>query len=254
MVWIVQELAADHFLRRYRCSLPNPDDLYLGTEGVDALTGTPVQTFHQALRQIGLPYRVMMRVTGVTTKEQGPPLELDPEAFRDFPFSIPSFFVNPAQVHSVASWPAFLQQLRSRVQLIAEELPQQDASPWHWVGIRKIEITYVPLDNLAAFQPHLEELEGGHALLVLPEALLNKHCVVNILNEDEQCLRCCLMLWELREKGKVKDPNKWSRFLSNWPRNGKRSEHWELQYKKSGLDLSMLSNRQAKLSDLRDIR
>ena len=50
------------FLRRFRCR-ELPGDVLEDMEGIAALTGSVVQTFHQELLNIGLPFRVHVRVT-----------------------------------------------------------------------------------------------------------------------------------------------------------------------------------------------
>ena len=56
----VETLNVNQLLRRFRCS--EPDEIYWANYfGVIALNSTAVQTFHQQLLQIGLPFRVHVR-------------------------------------------------------------------------------------------------------------------------------------------------------------------------------------------------
>ena len=48
------------FLRRFVCSEPG-NSLLMDMEGIEALNGTAVQTFHQLLLGVGLPFRVNIR-------------------------------------------------------------------------------------------------------------------------------------------------------------------------------------------------
>ena len=67
---VVDPLNVDNLLKRFRCSEPN-GAIRADFQGVDALTGTQVQVFHQRLLQIGLPFRVNLAgVAALTLAER----------------------------------------------------------------------------------------------------------------------------------------------------------------------------------------
>ena len=75
-------------------------------------------------------------------------------------FNLPPITVNPHLHQGMNTWGSFLNVIRSQLTLYAEELHGMPSGV-SWVGIQSIELTYVPQDNLAAFQPHLQALGGG---------------------------------------------------------------------------------------------
>jgi DNA polymerase type B, organellar and viral len=242
----VEELAPAIFLVRLICRAGNHQlNSLRELHGIPALNGTRVQDVHQDMLDIGLPFRVNVRVVALTRRTDGDPAE-------PYPFAIPPIAINPAELHGLNSWPAFLNLLRARIGLVAHEMSLGADSSWTWVGLSSMELTYLALNNLAAFEPHLAQLRGGHASLELPALIMTKKCVVNILNKDNQCLRCCLMLADRKDKGEVDaHPQHWSKYISNHPANGKFPRGFAAKYRKCSLDLTMLSfEREAKLMDL----
>jgi hypothetical protein len=187
------ELAVNQFLRRFRCKLdpdPNRDAqderrrFLPDLDGIDAVTRTRVRTFHEALLPLGLPFRVNVRGIAVLSKGDEDVVEWN----WNYGVSIPPVTVNPLQIHNIATFPQFLHLLRNQFEYLKQEL-HDTPSGWSWEGLRELEFTYVAHNNLAAFLPHLPPMQGG-CTKELPQALLNKRCVINIRNEDHQCLRC----------------------------------------------------------------
>ena len=235
-------LAVDHLLRRFRCS--QLDGSYkVAYEGVNALNGTVIQTFHQQLLQIGLPFRI--NVSAV----------LEVVSVRDnlnerYGCRLPPVSVNPLLQHGMASWADFLHLLRSQLTILAEEL-HGTPSAIVFQGIAKLELTYVPQDNLAAFQPHLHAMGGG-APHELPPDLVAKTCVLNILNEDDQCLRCSLLSWKLEiYKEDATHARRCGKYLTNIPKNGTKPKGWKPEYLDCSLNLMTLPlNRASTFDDL----
>ena len=95
---IVGRLDVTNMLKRFRCSEPD-DTIRADFQGVDALTGTQVQVFHQRLLQIGLPFRV--NLAGVAAVDSGRADMSGTVGFR-----LPPISVNPLLVQGMNSWAA----------------------------------------------------------------------------------------------------------------------------------------------------
>ena len=227
--WTVAADEVTHMIRRFKCSQPDGSAID-GFNGVDAMTGTAIQTFHQQLLGVGLPFRVNVNGAALVTSNRD-------DLGDKWGFRIPPVSVNPLQHHGMNTWADFVQLVRTQLTLLAEELRGM-ASGVSWLGILTMEVTYVPQDNLAAFQPHLQAVGGG-AKHALPPDLVTKHCALNILNDDNQCFRCCLISWKLEIYNEA-HADRWGNYLTNLPRNGKKPKGWKPQYRECGLDLSML--------------
>ena len=78
------------FLRRFRCEEPSSDILE-SMDGIEALNGSVVQTFHQRLLGIGLLFRVNIRGKMWVSKDVGPEQKM-------MWFSLPPVMVNPLLV------------------------------------------------------------------------------------------------------------------------------------------------------------
>jgi len=148
----------------------------------------------------------------------------------------PPFSVNPLQIHGLSTWANFLNLLMNEVTHLAQEL-RELPSEIIWLGLEKMDLDYVPQDNLAAFTPYLHALAGGCSQ-ELPADLEAKKCVVNIANEDKQCFRCCLMAWKLKIKGPHAE--RWSNYIIHMPRGKHKPKGWTPTYKDCGLDLRFL--------------
>ena len=167
-------------LRQFRLSEPDGAS-HADLQGVNALTGTAVQTFHNELLQIGLPFRINVRgVADVSSNVE--------DGSDTIGFALPPISVNPLQAHGMNTWADFTHLVTQQLTTYGEEMLERE-SEVNMTSIKKLEITYVPQGNLAAFQPHLQAMGGG-AARDLPPDLVAKKCVLNIMNEDDQCLRC----------------------------------------------------------------
>ena len=89
---VVDPLNVDNLLKRFRCSEPN-GAIRADFQGVDALTGTQVQVYHQRLLQIGLPFRVNIRGTMEVSSDTG--------GANSMGFRLPPISVNPLLVHGM---------------------------------------------------------------------------------------------------------------------------------------------------------
>ena len=215
-------------------------DLLMDMDGIEALNGTAVQTFHQLLLGVGLPFRVSDKIE---THKHG--IEQDRKITW---FKLPPIMVNPILVNGLNTWNDFWELLLRQFTFYIEGLRDQE-SGITYVGMNSIELTYLPLDNLRAFQRHLQMREGG-AKGVLPKELLSKNCVVNIENNDNQCLRCCLVGWNLKifEEDHCK---RWSNYVKNIPGGGKKPKDWQPEYRDCPLNLSCLPlDRPGRMEDL----
>ena len=237
----------NHLLRRFRLyDLVDPSGPVLdATAGaVNAMTGSEVQAFHQQLLNTGLPFRVNVHGSAYTDHQDG-----DAHALDRYGFASPPITVTPTLVHGISSWPDFLHLLRSSITYLAQKV-ERGPSNIRWIGIEKLELTYVPQDNLAAFLPHLPPMHGG-AWHHLPEDLENKKCVVSIRNEDNQCFRCCLISWKLKLYLQPHS-ERWNLYLQQ--RKGKKPKNWSPEYLECGLDLSMLpTDRESTLDDVTQV-
>ena len=86
---VVEPLNVNNMLNRFRCSEPN-GAIRADFQGVDALTGTQVQVYHQRLLQIGLPFRVNICGTMEVASDTG--------GANSMGFRIPPISVNPLLV------------------------------------------------------------------------------------------------------------------------------------------------------------
>jgi len=229
----VEVIRADHLLRQFKCSEPD-GSTRAGLQGIDALMGTAVQAFHQQLLQIGLPFRINVRGLAEVNSNRDGEAELD----NTFGFLLPPVSVNPLQMHGMNTWADFLHLLRQQMTTYGEELHDMPSGVT-LIGIKKLQLTYVPQDNLAAFQPHLQAMGGG-ASTPLPPDLVAKKCVLNILNEDDQCLRCCLISWKLEIYKEPDNAKRWGKYLTNLPKGGRKPKGWKPEYLDCGLNLSSL--------------
>ena len=193
------------------------------------LTGTAVHLYHNRMLGYGLPFRVDVRGTSIVATAS------DGEQ-RSGGFALPPCTINPVLMNGLNSWPAFLHLMTEQLTYFAQELRRSETSDVVWVGLKSLRLTYVPLNNLGAFLPHLQG-QGGGAKHELPAELLHKTCVVNIQNDDNQCLRCCLISWKI-------DPGhnagRWSKCLTNYPRGSTKPRGWKPNYIECGLDLTCL--------------
>ena len=89
-------------LRQFRVSEPD-EASHADLQGVNALTGTAVQAFHQQLLQIGLPFRVNVRGVANVTSNRGDEDDQD----NTIGFTLPPISVNPLQVHGMNTWADF---------------------------------------------------------------------------------------------------------------------------------------------------
>ena len=241
MAWhSVNELRPGHLLRKFTCATA-PGAILLDMTGIPALTTTIVQTFHTQLLSYGLPFRVNVRGVG---KVVTPNSDDEPSSWG---FSLPPVSINPALLHGVNSWQAFVQLTTHQLTHVAQELPDTETSNFIWLGLEKLELTYVPQDNLAAFAAHMQHVSGG-AARALPE-ILSKKGVLNIWNGDNQCLRCCLICWKIKP---ADNANYWGKYLTNMPRGGRcKPRGWKPVYVECGLDLTALPyDRAATLQDI----
>ena len=240
----VEELTVNHLIRRFRCFEPQ-GGVRAGTQGIAALSGTIAQAFHQQLLQIGLPFRVYIRgVVQATSDSHGTTSEIG--------FKLPPVSINPLQVHGMNTWDDFLHIVREQFELYAEEMHDMPSGVV-FDGIEKLEVTYVPQDNLAAFRQHLEPLGGG-AKHELPEDLVAKKCVLNIQNDDDQCLRCCLISWKLNIYKDPDNAKRWGKYLSNMPGGGRKPKGWKPEYIDCGLNLTSLPlDRCSRFEDLEQV-
>lgn len=210
-------------------------------EGFEALTGTAVQVFHERLLSFGLPFRVNIRGK-IEVHKDGPEAERKMTGFALFPI-----IINPLQVHGLNTWYDFLEFLLRAYTAYIESLRYQESSVIY-TGMNRLELTYLPLQNLQAFERHLRPMAGG-AKGKLPKELVNKNCVLNIDNKDNQCLRCCLIGWSLKVEGKHAE--RWSNYVKNIPSNGKYPKVWQAEYKDCSLNLSCLpTDRPGRIEDL----
>ena len=249
---IVTATHRDGLLQQFKVS--EPQEAYRADlQGVNALTGTTVQTFHNQMLGFGLPFRISIRTSVAVAYGN----DVDEDTGYVHPAHtwrlhtlLPPITVNPLLAHGLNTWADFLHLLLQQMTLYGEELSGLPSGVV-MVGIAGFQLTYVPQDNLAAFQPFLNAMGGG-AAHDLPPDLVAKKCVLNILNQDDQCLRCCLICWDLEIYIKdQKHANSWGKYLVNLPRNGKKPKGWVAQYIDSGLDLSSLPmNRGSKIEDL----
>ena len=167
MPWTrVNQVQVNHLLRKFKCADAQGAVLPDFT-GVGMLTGTIVQAFHNQLLTYGLPFRVDVRGVAKVHKTT------TPDDVRDYGFVLPPFSINPALVHGLNSWQAFLQLLTHQLTYLAQDLHGTE-SGIVWVGIEKLDLNYVPQNNLAAFLHHIQGVGGG-AKHELPEDLKNKH-------------------------------------------------------------------------------
>ncbi len=236
------ELAVNHFLRRFRCKM-DPNMFLADLDGLDAVARTRVRTFHEALLPLGLPFRVNIRGIAVINKGE----EENVEWNWNYGIAVPPITVNPLQIHNTATYPQLMHLLRGQFEYIKQEL-HDTPSGWSWVGLRELEFTYVAHNNLAAFLPHLPPLQGG-CKKELPKDLRDKKCVINIQNTDQQCLKCCMICWDL-EIYKEDNHERWGKYLDNFTM-GRKPAGWKPVYRQCGLDLSTLpTNRGSDLDDI----
>ena len=235
----VDEVRINPLFSRWTCS-DVQGNIMPDFTGVAMLTGTAVHLYHNRMLGYGLPFRVDVRGTSIVATAS------DGEQ-RSGGFALPPCTINPVLMNGLNSWPAFLHLMTEQLTYLAQELQRSDTSDVVWVGLKSLRLTYVPLNNLGAFLPHLQG-QGGGAKHELPAELLHKTCVVNIQNDDNQCLRCCLISWKI-------DPGhhagRWSKCLTNYPRGSTKPRGWKPIYKECGLDLACLPyDRAATLHDV----
>ena len=238
---IVTAIGPNALLQQFRVSEPE-EAYHADLQGVNALTGTAVQTFHQGLLGFGLPFRISIRTSvavAYTYDVDEDTGYVSPALTWRLHVLLPPMTVNPLLAHGLNTWGDFLHLLLQQMTVYSQEL-EDLPSGVTMVGIAGFQITYVPQDNLAAFQPFLQGMGGG-ALCDLPPDLVVKKCVLNIKNEDNQCLRCCLICWDLEIY--LNDPhnaNRWGKYLKNMPK-GLKPKGWVPQYIDCSLDLSTMS-------------
>ena len=155
----------------------------LDSLAVPVMNSTPVPGYTTQLCGTGLPFRINVIVhTEFWTQ--------DDELL--YPtFQLPPFMVMPTDHDGIHDWPMFLSMLRQSIEYKVtnmEGLP----SGVSFHGITRLLFLFVPMDNLAAFHAHLPPVVGG-CKAKLPKKLLDKNWCLTILNDDEQCLRCCII-------------------------------------------------------------
>jgi len=198
---------------------------------VDVMARTPVPAFFNQLCGYGLPFRVNVKVAA----QFHIPTDEEP---RTSHFSLPSWTVEPAFAGGIHNWLAFrlavMTALEYKIEVI-EGLP----SSVLFTGLDELTFTFVPMDNLAAFQHHLPGLVGGCKNVKLPEVLHAKRCCLSIQNEDQQCFRCCIISHVL---GIYREDNsaRWALYLKNARTRGPKPKGWEPVYKDCGIDFSSL--------------
>ena len=126
--------APNSLLRQYNCSEPD-GSTRADLQGIDALTGTAVQNFHQQLLQIGLPFRVSVRgVAQVSSTRDG-----EDGMDNTWGFILPPVSVNPLQLHGMNTWADFIHLLRQQMTTYAEELHDMAS------GVTLIAVSYTHL-------------------------------------------------------------------------------------------------------------
>ena len=231
---IVRLLAPAPFMRQYELREPEDDATGLPMGGLECLAGsvmngTPVPDYFDQLASIGLPFRVNILCVAKFTDENFANLI--------FPtFQLPPFTIEPTNYEGITNWGDFLQLLRQSLMVKIQNMQGLPSSAV-FSGIVALYFGFVPLNNLAAFQQQLPNLIGEGRKGDLPDRLLHKYCCKSILNDDKQCLRCCVMAHvlelyhykpdhqETTKEKKVRDEHNhncgyWNHYLQN-PRRGR---------------------------------
>ena len=256
------------FLRQYELRDPlhanGSQILGLDSLAIPVMNSTPVPAYTTQLCNTGLPFRINVIVW--------------PEFWKDGDiinptFQLPPFVIVPTDHDGLNNWSTFLATLRQSIEYKItniEGLP----SGVQFHGLVGLWFLFVPMNNLAAFDAHLPPVAGG-CKAKLPLKLTKKHCCLTILNEDEQCLRCCIMAHVLKiywygspdeddegsdndltdgakraRKEHNKNANLWCNYLEN-PRKRGTNKNWQPIYKECGVDFSSLPlDRGSSLDDI----
>ena len=229
----VRELRPAPLLRQYELTDPEHADgapvMGLDSLAPPFLNATPVPAFMAQLCATGLPFNVHVKAGAIFHKED----EDEPDIMY---FSLPPFMVEPNRVDSISDWNTLRAILLRSMEYKIENMEGLPSSVI-FIGLDLLRFTFVPLDNLAAFQARLPQLVGGTKAR-LPEVLLNKKCCLTIENGDEQCLRCCVMSYVLKiyldEHAK-----RWGKYLDNFSK-GPKVKGWKPIYKDCGINFECL--------------
>ena len=229
----------------------------LDSLAVPVMNSTPVPNYTTQLCNTGLPFRINVIAYTEFRDRDGDPISPT--------FQLPPFIVVPTDHDGIHDWLTFLSTLRHSIDykiMSMEGLP----SDVYFHAITRLIFLFLPMENLAAFHAHLPPVVGG-CKAKLPKKLNDKHCCLTILNEDEQCLRCCIMAHVLKiyqyepkeeteEAKKVrqehnKNCERWNNYLVNPRLGGPKPRNWQPIYKECGVDFSCLPlDRGSSLEDI----
>ena len=179
-------------LREYELREPLHADgsqiLGLDSLAIPVMNTTLVPGYTTQLCNTGLPFRINVIVWSEF-------FTVDEELLAKS-FQLPPFIVVPTDHDGINSWPTFLSTFRQSVEYKISNIEGMPSGV-RFHGLAALMFLFVPMDNLAAFHAHLPDVVGG-CKAKLPKKLNDKHCCLTILNEDEQCLRCCIMAHVLK--------------------------------------------------------
>ena len=108
---VVTPLNVTLLLRQYSCS-QGDGSAFDGFQGIDAMSGTAVQAFHQQLLGTGLPFRVNVKGTALVDSGRE-------DLAGKFGFRIPPVSVNPHLAHGTNTWADSLHLIRTQITLLA---------------------------------------------------------------------------------------------------------------------------------------
>jgi hypothetical protein len=176
----------------------------LDSLAVPVMNTTQVPNYTTQLCNTGLPFRINVVVFAEFWTQD--------DEVRITTFQLPPFMIVPTDHDGIHDWLTFLSVLRQSIEYKIwniEGLP----SGVSFHGLIRLLFLFIPMDNLAAFHAHLPPVVGG-CKAKLPKKLNDKHCCLTILNEDEQCLRCCIIAHVLKVY-EQEQAGRWGSFLAN---------------------------------------
>ena len=233
---------------------------------IPVMNTTPAPAYTGQLCNTGLPFRVNVVVVTEFFRDGAGPLEDDDDGIINPAFTLPPFVVVPTDHDGISNWVTFLATLRQSIDYKIQNI-EGLPSGVTFNSLLALTFTFVPMNNLAAFHAHLPPVVGG-CKAKLPKRLDSKHCCLSILNDDDQCLRCCILCHVLQiymyapagaESKEAmaervthnKNAERWNNYLAN-PRNGgPKPKNWQPVYKDCGVDFSSLPlDRGSSLDDI----